>query len=123
MKYEEMSNWELGLEVCKIEMRGQFIIYHNQEVNELLEVAGFDGRSDVVKFTTSSGSKQEFSVCNLSQIIPIAIEQKLKIEWLDDDEGDYCNVQSPCGSVFGDDEKLCRAIAICFLKMKDAEVK
>lgn len=60
---------------------------------------------------------------NPSDIMPIAIESKLKIEWLDDDEGDYCNVQSPCGSVFSDNENPYRAMSICFLKMKEAEVK
>lgn len=97
----------------------------NEGVSHEQDIGCFNGcEEEFCALVGSPGSCESFDCCNNPlDIIPVAIERKLKIEWFNDDKGDYCNVQSPCGSVFSDDKNPYRAMSICILKMKDAEVK
>ena len=123
MNYEEMSDFEINSLVIRILLRGQFIEYHEQEVDELLEIVGFDGASSVARFTTRLGSKQKFDGCNNpSDAWPVIVENKINITYHSD--GDAC-AEVFCESTNDWISVVCkkplRAAMICFLKMKDAE--
>jgi hypothetical protein len=127
MNYEDMSDWELGLEICKVEMRGQFITYHEQEVDDLLEAVGLNGKSDFVKFKTSLGSEQSFSINDWSRVMPVAVKYGFTIELPDYELGGVGTITkyNPTGTDyqvdFDSNDSVQRAIWICFLKMKDAD--
>lgn len=128
MNYDDRSDFEINMAVMKIELRGQFIEYHEQEVNELLEVAGFDGKSPVVRFTTQLRRGQSFDGCNNpSDAWPIILSTGMDIELAHKDLGGIgtCTIYNPMGTDwqcdFDSNHKALRAAMICFLKMKESE--
>lgn len=80
MNYETMTDFEINLEVMKIKLSGQIIKYHDQEVDELIQMLGIDGGKPTVKFTTASGSNQSFDGCNNpADAWPIIVENEISI--------------------------------------------
>lgn len=109
--YEDMSDGELSVsvfEVAQIECEHYHI-------------------DDGVVYKTKGGKWLEFSIKNPSSIMPIAIEHGFSIEIPDDNLGcigtitKYIPNDTDIYYDYDDKDKTYRAIAICFLKMKELE--
>lgn len=128
MDYKLMSDFEINLSALKILCAGQFILYHEQEVDDLLEIAGLDGRLNVVKYTAPSGTVRSFDGCNNPKDAwSIIVDNGISInKWHSTDKNWTADVEHPMtcddfNTIEVSDENPLRAAMICFLLMKDAE--
>lgn len=78
--------------------------------------------SEFMRVFRDANERYEFDPCNNpSDIMPIAIEHKINLEWRDSMKLPPLAKGTGGNESWHSDKKPYRAIAICFLKMKELE--
>ena len=111
MNYEEKSNFEISKRVAEI-------VYNAVDV---MELAYLRDESSAVWNDPANGL-MSFNLNDPSDAWPIIVENKINVNWFDDEDGDYASCTT--GEVndnrfLSDHENPLRAAMICFLKMKE----
>lgn len=121
INYDEMSNFEIGLAILKIECAGQVIVYHEQEHNELLDLIDLPTGLDRVKYTTPMGRVCTFDINSPSDMWPIIIENKIGITHGSSMCSAVAVIEARVIQIACTTDEILRAAAICFLKMMEAK--